>query len=166
MVLCASQYFETYLIHISGLWKNGPIHILNRPKWLHIHILSFDFLYPFIVGSYTNVTVNSLNTKRTSSSKNLSEKYTHIPVCQKSGAFHIQIKENQVSHILFVEKKGRVGRCVCVCVGGGGGGGGGGWRFNQYTRQRWKRGSFGTHIRTMPYIGRCPPAHAPPHPTR
>ena len=39
-------------------------------------------------------------------SKNLSEKYTHIPDCQKSGAFHIQIKKNRVSHILFLLKKG------------------------------------------------------------
>ena len=29
-----------------------------------------------------------------------------------------------------------------------------------YTWQRWKRGSFGTHIRTMPYVGSYPP---PPH---
>ena len=30
----------------------------------------------------------------------------HLPGCQKSGAFHIRIKKNRVSHILFVEKKG------------------------------------------------------------
>ena len=30
----------------------------------------------------------------------------HLPGCQKSGAFHIRIKKNQVSHILFVEKRG------------------------------------------------------------
>ena len=34
------------------------------------------------------------------------KKYTHIPGCQKSGAFHIRIEKNGVSHILFVEKKG------------------------------------------------------------
>ena len=45
--------------------------------------------------------------------KSLSEKCTHIPGCQKSGAFHIWIKKKWVSHILFVEKR----------VGAGGGGG-------------------------------------------
>ena len=35
----------------------------------------------------------------------------HLPGCQKSGAFHIRIKKNRVSHIVFVDKKG----------GGGGG---------------------------------------------
>ena len=65
------------------------------------------FRNPFIAGTYTNIAVNSLNTKRTSSlEKYLSEKYTHIPGCQKSGAFHIQIKKNRVNHILFVEKRG------------------------------------------------------------
>ena len=39
----ASQYFKTYHIHIPGLWKNGPIHILDHPKCWHIHILLFDF---------------------------------------------------------------------------------------------------------------------------
>ena len=29
---CASQYFKTYPIHIPGLRKNGPIHILDHPK--------------------------------------------------------------------------------------------------------------------------------------
>ena len=34
-----------------------------------------------------------------------------------------------------------------------------------YTQQRWKRGLFGTHIRTMPYIGSYPPPRPPPpHP--
>ena len=49
---------------------------------------------------------------------------------ERSGALHIPIKKNRVSHILFVEKK---------------------WGYS-YTWQRWKRGPFGTHIRTMPHI--------------
>ena len=77
---CASQYFKTYPIHIPGLWKHGPIDILDRLKCWPIHILSFDFLYPFIAGCQTNIAVNSLNTKRTSSlEKSLSEKYVNIP---------------------------------------------------------------------------------------
>ena len=102
---CASQYFKTYPIHIPGLWKHGPIDILDHLKCWPIHILSFEFLYPF-AGCQTNIIVSSLNTKRTSSlEKSLSEKYVNIPGCQKNGAFHIGILKNRVMHILFVEKK-------------------------------------------------------------
>ena len=67
------------------------------------------FLYPFIAGSLTNIAVNSLNTKRTSSlEKSLSEKYVPIPGCQKSGAFHMGIQKNRVIHILLVEKRGPI----------------------------------------------------------
>ena len=48
-VWCSSQYFETYPIPILG--QNGPIHILDRLKCWHIHLLPFDFLYPFMAGS-------------------------------------------------------------------------------------------------------------------
>ena len=80
---------------------------LDHPKCWPIHILPFDFLSPFFAGYYTNITVNSCNTKRISSlEKSLSEKYVHIPGCQKNGAFHIGIQKNRAIHILFVEKKG------------------------------------------------------------
>ena len=36
------------------------------------------------------------------------KKYTHSPGCQKSGAFHIRIKKNRVSHIFFVEERGPI----------------------------------------------------------
>ena len=76
--------------------------------------------------NYTNIIVNSCNTKSISSlEKSLSEKYVHVPGCQKNGAFHIGIQKNGAIHILFVEKKGQ-----------------------SYTWQCWKRGLFGTHIRT------------------
>ena len=105
----ASQYFKTYPIHIPGLRKNGPIHILDHPKCWPIHILPFDFLYPFFAGYYTNILVSSSNTKRISSlEKSLSEKYVHIPGCQKNGAFHIGIPKNGAIHILFVEKRGPI----------------------------------------------------------
>ena len=58
-------------------------------------------------GYYTNIIVNSCNTKRISSlKKSPSEKYVHIPGCQKNGAFLIGIQKNRAIHILFVEKKG------------------------------------------------------------
>ena len=67
------------------------------------------FLYPFFAGYYTNITVNSCNTKRISSlEKSLSEKYVHIPGCQKNGAIHIGIQKNRAIHILFVEKRGPI----------------------------------------------------------
>ena len=109
LVRMASQYFKTYPIHIPGLWKNGPIHILDHSKCWPIHILLFDFLYPFFAGCYTNITVNSCNTKRISSlEKSLSEKYVHIPGCQKNGVFHIGIQKNRAIRILFVEKRGPI----------------------------------------------------------
>ena len=52
---------------------------------------------------------NSCNTKRISSlEKSLSEKYVHIPGCQKNGAFHIGIQKNWAIHIPFVEKRGPI----------------------------------------------------------
>ena len=40
--------------------------------------------------------------------KSLSEKYVHIPGCQKNGAFHTGIQKNRAIHILFVEKRGPI----------------------------------------------------------
>ena len=55
------------------------------------------------------ISVNSLNTKRTSSlEKSLSEKYVYIPSGQKNGAFHIGIQKNRAIHILFIEKRGPI----------------------------------------------------------
>ena len=103
------QLIQANAIHITDLRKNGPIHILDHPKCWPIHILPFDFLYPFFAGYYTNITVNSYNTKRLSSlKKSLSEKYVHIPGCQKNGAFHIGIQKNRAIHILFVEERGPI----------------------------------------------------------
>ena len=75
----------------------------------NVDLLPFDFLYPFFAGYYTNITVNSCNTKRISSlEKSLSEKYVHIPGCQKIGSFHTGIQKNRAIHILFVEKTGPI----------------------------------------------------------
>ena len=66
-----------------------------------------SFLYPFIAAC--NISVSSLNTKRTSSlEKSLGENYVPIPGCQKNGAFYIGIQKNRVIHILFVEKRGPI----------------------------------------------------------
>ena len=85
--------------------------------FIYLIIQNFDlfiycpliFLYPFFAGCYTNITVNSCNTKRISSlEKSLSEKYVHIPGCQNNGAFHIGIQTNRAIHIHFVEKRGPI----------------------------------------------------------
>ena len=64
------------------------------------------FLYPFIAGSKTNIAVNSLNTKRTSTLEKISESkiYAYAGMSEKWGLSHTN-QENWVSHILiFVEK--------------------------------------------------------------
>ena len=82
------------------------------------------FCTHFFAGNYTNITVNSCNTKRISSlEKSLSEKYVHIPVCQKNSAFHTGIKKNRAIHILFVEKRGPIIYLAALKKGRGGGGG-------------------------------------------
>ena len=86
------------------------------------------------------ISVSSLNTKRTSSlEKSLSEPYyVHVPGCQKNGAFYIGIQKNRVIHLLFCWKKGAY--------------------------HIPSKGLFGTHIRTMPYIGSYPFPPSPPPP--
>ena len=104
------------------------------------------FLYPFFAGCYTNITVNSCNTKRISSlEQSLSEKYVHIPGCQKNG------EKWGLSH----RNPEKSGHSYTFCWKKGG---------QSYTWQRWKRGLFGTHIHTMPYIGSYAPP-PPPHET-
>ena len=61
----------------------------------------------------------------------------HIPGCQKNGAFHIGIQKNRVVHILSVEKGGPIIYLAAL-----------------------KRGPFGMHICTMPYIGSYTPQNA------
>ena len=66
------------------------------------------FCVPIFAGCYTNITVNSCNTKRISSlEKSLSEKYVHIPGCQKNGAFHIRNPEKLGHSYTFCWKKRR-----------------------------------------------------------
>ena len=60
---------------------------------------------------------------------------------RKNGAFHI----------------GKIGSFIYFLLKKGG---------QSYTGQRWKRGLFGMHVRTMPYIGSySPPSPPPPPPT-
>ena len=93
-------------------FKNLP-HSYTWPsqKWTHSYTWSSKMLtYSYTAPSYyTNITVNSCNTKRISSlEKSLSEKYVHIPGCEKNGAFHIGIQKNRAIHIPFVEKRGPI----------------------------------------------------------
>ena len=90
------------------LKKTDPfIYLIIQNADLFIYC-SLSFCTHFF-GCYTNITVNSCNTKRISSlEKSLSEKYVHIPGCQKNGDFHIGIQNNRAIHILFVEKRGPI----------------------------------------------------------
>ena len=100
------------------------------------------FCTHFFAGYYTNIIVNSCNTKRISSlEKSLNDKYVHIPGCQKNGAFHIGIRKNWAIHILFFKKKGA-----------------------NHIPGSAEKGLFGMHIRTMQYIGIYHPPHHPPPP--
>ena len=54
--LIVVQVFEPVFrnLPLSYTWhlkKNGPIYVLDRLKCWPIHILPFNFLYPFIAGS-------------------------------------------------------------------------------------------------------------------
>ena len=101
----------------ASISKPTPFIYLTFEKtdlFIYLIILNVDrFIYcplifePFFAGDYTNITVNSCNTKRISSlEKSLSEKFVHIPGCQKNGTFHIGIQKKRAIHILFVEKRG------------------------------------------------------------
>ena len=97
-------------------------------------------IYCWLLDKYHKI---SLNTRRTSSfEKSLSEKYVHIPGCQKNGGSFKQESRKIGSFIYFLLKNGG----------------------QSYTWQRWKRGPFGTHIRTMPYIESYPLPPPPPLP--
>ena len=106
--VCEPLFQNVLHSYTWSLKKNGPIHIPDYPKCWPIHILPFDFLYPFIAGYKTTITIYSLNTKRTNLSsleKSLSKKYVHILGCQKKWAFHIGLQKTRVIHIIFVEKR-------------------------------------------------------------
>ena len=99
----------------------------------------------FFAGYYTNITVNSCNTKRISSLQNsLSEKYVHIPGCQKKWSLSHRNPEKSGHSYTFCWKKGA----------------------NHIPGNAKKGGLFGTHIRTMPYIGSYRPPPPPPPPSR
>ena len=78
-------------------------------KMLTYSYTALWFLYPLFAGCYTNIIVNPCNTKRISSlEKSLSEKYMHIPGCQKNGAFHIGIQKKSGHSYTFCWKRGPI----------------------------------------------------------
>ena len=109
-------------------------------KWTHSYTWSSEmltysysahwFLYPYVLLIYKYGSQFTEYQENKQPQKSLREKYTHILGCQKNGAFHILIKKKSVV-IYFLLKKGGL----------------------SYSWQCWKRGPFGRHIRTMPYIG-------------
>ena len=102
----ASISKPTRFIYLASEKTDPFIYLIIQNVDLFIYC-PLIFCTHFFAGYYTNIIVNSCNTKRISSlEKSLSEKYVHIPGCQKNGAFHIGIQKNGAIHILFVEKKG------------------------------------------------------------
>ena len=85
------------------------------------------FFVPIFAGCYTNITVNSCNTKRISSlEKSLSEKYVHISrmskkwglshrESRKTGPFiYFLLKKKGASHIPSSTEKGGYSACTSV----------------------------------------------------
>ena len=104
-------------IYLAFEKKDAFIYLITQK--LTYSYTALCFFVPFSAGCYTNITVNSCNTKRISSlEKSLSEKYVHIPGCQKNGAFHIGIQKNWAIHILFVEKRGPIIYLAALKKGG------------------------------------------------
>ena len=76
-------------------------------KMLTFSYTALWFLYPFFAGYYTNITVNACNTKKISSlKKSLSEKYVHIPGCEKKWGLSYRNLEKLGHSYTFCWKKG------------------------------------------------------------
>ena len=107
----------------------------NKPLCLPSNPVTYICLMHVLYMSTVKSNKYSLNQipREQAASKNLwAKKYTHIPGCQNSGAFHIRIEKNRVSHAYtFCWKKGAY----------------------HIPGSAEKGGHFGTHIRTMSYIG-------------
>ena len=101
--VCEPEFRNPPHSYTWPLKKTGPLVYLivwNVDQFIYC----LWFLYPFIGGSSQFIEYKENKQPRKISQR----KYTHIPGCQKSGAYHIRIKKNRVSHLLFVEKRGPV----------------------------------------------------------
>ena len=114
----ASQYFETYPIHIPGLWKkkkkkkkkkkNGPIYILDRPKCWPIHILPFDFYtILLLVVRQISQLVHWIPREQAAFKKYLSKNIGIYWYVRKVGPSTYKSRKIG-SVILFVEKRGLI----------------------------------------------------------
>ena len=75
----------------------------------HLHNVHFIFVHFFTNSAMNPVILGGLiYLYHLDDSILCFEKYVHIPRCQVNGAFHVPIKKNRVSHILFVEKRGLI----------------------------------------------------------
>ena len=130
----------------ASISKPTPfIYLVFEKKWTHSYTRSSEMLthsyttrwffvpiYCWYLDKYCSQFIEYQKNKQPK--KSLSEKYTGMS--EKVGPFIYQTRKIG-SVIYFFSKKG------------------------SYTWQRWRRGPFSTHIRTMPYIGNYP-APTPP----
>ena len=100
----ASILKPTPFIYLALKKQTGPF------MYLIVQNVDLFIFYPLMFYTHILLVVRQISQsihwipKRTSSlEKSLREKYTHLSGWWKSGAFHIQIKKNRVSHILFVK---------------------------------------------------------------
>ena len=103
--VCEPVSKPTSFIYLAFEKTNPFIYLIiqNVDLIIYCPLIFFCTHFLLVVG---HITVNSCNTKRISSlEKSLSEKYVHIPGCQKNGAFHIGIQKNLAIHIPFIEKR-------------------------------------------------------------
>ena len=87
--------------------KNRTLSYTWSSKMLAYSYTALWFLYPFIAGNWTNIAINSLNTKRTSSlDKSLSKKNIRIyRDVRKVGPFTYESRKNGSVIYFLVEKK-------------------------------------------------------------
>ena len=125
---------------MPGLWKKRTHSYTRSSEMLTIHILPFDFCtHLLLVFRKISQSIHWIPREQAKPRKISQRKICACTgIHRKSGAFSIPIPKNRVNHVVFAEKKGLI---IYLAV--------------------WKGGPFGTHIRTMPYIGSYPPP--PPH---
>ena len=125
-----------------GTWPlKKRTHSYTKSSVWPIYILPFDnCAHLLLVVRQIPQSIHWIPWQQAASKKSLSEKYVHIPGCQKSGAFYISIKKNRASNILFVEKKGV-----------------------NHIPDSAEKGNHSTRI-SVPFHNRKLPSSSPPHP--
>ena len=81
--------------------------VQNVDLFIYCPLILYTYLL-LVVDRYRSQFIEYQENKQPKKISERKKKCTHIPGCQKSGAFYIQIKKNWISHIFFVEKRGLI----------------------------------------------------------